>query len=386
LQNVQKFLIVFIILINFVAYSLSNSMKFLQNLPGFLFALSVIFMTACSTKSGEAPKIGRNSDQKPVTADAIVVTHSALENDIKTNGTLMPAEEVELRSETPGRIVSINFREGAHVSKGDLLVKIDDRELQAQLKKLQLDEKLAMDDVSRKEKLLEINAVSREEYDKAVNTLEVTRANIDLVETQISKTEIRAPFSGIVGLRQVSNGGYVSSATLVSSLRQVDPVKLEFAVPEKYREKLRPGTPVSFSIDGVNKDFRASVYAIEPSADPLTHSIKLRAMCPNPGNQLVPGAFARINIELDKLTNSISVPAEAIIPVIDGQKVLVSRNGKVASQKVETGFRSETMVQITKGLNDGDTVFISGLLVLKDDMKANPRIVNPSGDDTGGAE
>jgi membrane fusion protein (multidrug efflux system) len=348
-----------------------------NNRSGVVILLVIIaLVSACTTKSGEPSKSGKKGDLKPAVADAIVVVHDMLENKIKTNGTLMPAEEVELHSETPGRIVSINFSEGAHVNKGDLLVKIDDRELQAQLKKLQLDEELAADDASRKEKLLEISAVSREDYDKAVNQLEVTRANISLVETQISKTEIRAPFCGIVGLRQVSPGGYVSTTTVVSTLQQVDPVKLEFSVPEKYREKLKPGTPVSFAIDGINKDFTAKVYAVEPAADPLTHSIKLRAVCSNPGNRLTPGAFAQISIRLDNLKDAITVPAEAIIPVIDGQKVLVCRDGKVVSQKVETGIRNETMVQITKGLNDGDTVFVSGLLVLKDEMKANPRIVS----------
>ena len=361
-------------------------MKFLSNLAGFNIMLFMLLLTACSTKSGDLPKNCRKGDQKPAVADAIVVTHNTLENNITANGILLPAEEVELRSEISGRIVSINFREGARVGKGDLLVKIDDRDLQAQLKKLQLDEKLASDDASRKEKLLEINAVSREDYDKAVNILEVTRANISLLETQISKTEIRAPFSGITGLRQVSPGGYVSSSTLISKLQQVDPVKVEFSVPEKYSEKLRTGTPVSFTIDGINREFTARIYAIEPSSDPLTHTIKMRASCPNPGNLLLPGAFARISIEMEKLNNAVMVPAEAIIPVIDGQKVLVCRNGKVASQKIGTGIRNEKMVQVTNGLNDGDTVFISGLLVLKDDMRANPRVVTHPVSGSGGTQ
>lgn len=361
-------------------------MKFFSNLSFLNLLLIILYLTACSTKSGDLPKNGKKGDQKPAVADAIVVTSNILENNITANGTLLPAEEVELRSETPGRIVSINFQEGTRVNKGDLLVKIDDRDLQAQLKKLHLDEKLASDDASRKEKLLEINAVSREDYDKAVNLLEVTRANISLLETQISKTEIRAPFSGIIGLRQVSPGGYVSSSTLISKLQQVDPVKVEFSVPEKYRERLRAGASVSFTIDGINRNFTARIYAIEPSADPLTHSIKMRALCPNPDNILVPGVFARISIEMEKLKNAVMVPAEAIIPVIDGQKVLVYRNGTVASQKVGTGIRNERMVQVTSGLNDGDTVFVSGLLVLKDAMKANPRIISYSFTGSGGSQ
>lgn len=353
-------------------------MKYIQRNTAVLLFFLVMLLAACTTRSGERSAIGYKNEQKPAVADAIVLTDSVLDHSIKTNGTLLPAEEVEIRSETPGRIVSINFKEGSYIGKGELLVKMDDRELQAQLRKLNLEEKLIAEDAARKEKLLEINAISHEDYDKVINQLEITRANIMLAEVQVAKTEIRAPFSGIVGLRQVSTGGYVSTSTLVSRLQQVDPVKLEFTIPEKYREKIKPGVSVSFTIDGIRKVFIASVYAIEPAADPLTHSIRLRALCPNPGNLLLPGAFARVEIKLEKLNNAITIPAEALIPVIDGQKVLVCRNGKVASQKVETGIRSERMVQITEGLNQGDTVFISGLLVLKDEMKANPRLVQLS--------
>jgi len=348
------------------------------SLPVFCTAVALCFLSGCSTKSGNNTAAGKKGDQKPASADAVVVMPGKLDNCIEANGTLLPGEEVEIRSETPGRIVSIDFREGSRVGKGQLLVKIDDRELQAQLKKLLLDEKLAKDDAARKEKLLEINAVSREEYEKAVNQLEVIQANIGLVKTQISKTEIRAPFNGVVGLRQVIAGGYVSSATLVSKLQQVDPLKLEFSVPEKYLRDMKVGTPVSYTVEGMNKTFSAKVYAIEPAVDPLTHSITMRALCPNPGNLLMPGAFARIKIVLETLNDAITVPSEAIIPEINGQKVLVCRGGKVTSQKVETAIRNEQMVQIISGLQQGDTVFISGLLVLKDGMKANPKIVDGS--------
>lgn len=346
----------------------------------------ILALAGCSNQSNDKKKPDNKSATKQVMADAVVVSASTLENTISTNGTLLPAEEVELRSELPGRIVGINFHEGSQVGKGDLLVKIDDRELQAQLAKLRLDEKLAGEDVFRKQKLLEINAVSREEYDKAVNQQEIVKANISLLNAQISKTEIRAPFTGIVGLRQVSEGGYISTSTLIAKLQQVDPVKLEFAVPEKYRQNLKPGTKVNFTVDGSETQFTAAVYAIEPASDPLTHSIKLRAVCANPGKVLLPGAFARITIGLHKLNNAIMLPAEAIIPNLNGQKVLVCQNGKVVSQQVETGIRSEKQIQITSGINVGDTVFISGLLVLKDKMEALPRIVNLQSIDSTGTK
>ena len=330
-----------------------------------IFALAI--QVAAGGCKGSRNEQQANAGPKAITVGGLIVQPRILENTIATTGNVIANEEVELRSEVPGRIVSINFDEGSHVNKGSLLLKIDDRELQAQLKKLQVDEKQASDDLYRKEKLLELKAVSQEEYDKAYNTLGITQAQMDLIRTQISKTEIYAPFSGQIGLRQVSPGGFVSSSTLVARLQQTDPVKVDFAVPEKYRGKVQKGTLIKFRVEGNDSSFTGHVYAIEPKIDPATRNVSLRAYCPNPSGILIPGSFAKVEIVLDKIRDALVIPSEAIIPQMTGEKVFACRNGKASSQIIRTGIRTEREVEVTEGLKPGDTLITTGLLQLRED-------------------
>ncbi|MEI7500993.1 MAG: efflux RND transporter periplasmic adaptor subunit [Bacteroidota bacterium] len=330
-----------------------------------------LILSGCRGNSKEKTDTGA---PKIITVGAIIIRTRTLENNILATGNVIANEEVELRSEIPGRIVTINFGEGSLVTKGDLLLKIDDRELQAQLKKLQVDEKQARDDLYRKEKLLELKAVSQEEYDKAFNTLGITQAQIELIRTQISKTEIYAPFTGQIGLRQVSPGGFVSSSTLVARLQQIDPVKIDFAIPEKYRGKVQRGTLIKFRVEGSDSTFAGHVYAIEPKIDPVTRNVSLRALCTNPKGILVPGAFAKVDIVLDNMKDALVIPSEAIIPVLNGEKIYVCRNGKAQSQIIETGIRTEREVQVTSGINPGDTVITTGILQLREDIGVKVRL------------
>jgi membrane fusion protein (multidrug efflux system) len=333
--------------------------------------ITLLSLPAChSADKGNSDKSG---GPKAITVGAVVIQPGELENKIISTGTLLANEEVELRSEVPGRIVDINFEEGSHVNKGSLLLKIDDRELQAQLKKLLVEEKQAKDDVYRKQKLLEMKAVSQEEYDKSFNTLGITQAQIDLVKTQISKTEIYAPFSGLIGLRQVSPGGFVSSSTLVTRLQQTDPVKIDFSIPEKYREKVKNGTLIKFRIESSENPFTGRVYAIDPKIDPGTRNLEMRALCPNPAGLLVPGAFAKVEIVLDDLKDALVIPSEAIIPQMNGEKVFTCRDGKAKSQIIRTGIRTDREVQVIEGLNPGDTVITTGLLQLREEMPVKIR-------------
>jgi membrane fusion protein (multidrug efflux system) len=362
--------------VNFIGYICNtnplfqNNLTFMPNVKSnflTLFFLSFMFLlTGCTGKPKENSASGKGA--KPISVLGVVIRPGVLDNKIQATGSLMANEEVELRSELPGRIVSINFEEGSYVDKGDLLMKTDDRELQAQLKKLRVDEKQAGDDLYRKEKLLELKAVSQEEYDRASTTLGIIQAQVELVQTQISKSAIYAPFGGQIGLRQVSPGGFVSSATLIARLQQIDPVKVEFAIPEKYRNKIGKGTLIRFSVEGIDSSFIGRVYAIDPKIDPGTRNISMRAICANPRNILVPGAFARVEILLEHLTDAIVIPSEAIVPQMNGEKVFVSRGGKAVSQIIRTGFRTEREVQITAGLSVGDTLITTGLLQLREEM------------------
>ncbi|MCX6233386.1 MAG: efflux RND transporter periplasmic adaptor subunit [Bacteroidetes bacterium] len=333
----------------------------------FLVVILVMMMASCQKKQQNTGMPA--SVQKPMEVNGIILKPKELGNKIFTTGTILANEEVEIRSEVPGRVMAINFEEGSYVGKGAVLVKINDDELQAQMKKLILDEELAKEDVYRKGKLLEINAVSQEEYDISQNQLGVIQAQIDLVRSQLIKTVISAPFSGKIGLRYVSPGGYISSAMLIARMQETNPVKIEFAVPEKYISEIEKGTVIQFNVDGTDSTFRGEIYAIEPKIDPSTRALTVRARCSNNGNLLIPGAFAKIGIILQIITDALVLPTEALIPDIRGEKVFVAVNGQAKAVYVDTGIRTEQEIQITKGLQPGDTIITTGLLQLKEGMK-----------------
>jgi membrane fusion protein (multidrug efflux system) len=338
--------------------------------------LSISLLPSCHDRQKQPAQAALA--QKPVAVNAIVVTPKTIENKIYSTGNILANEEVEIRAEVPGRITSINFQEGTDVRKGELLVKINDSELQAELKKLMLDEKLAEDDVYRKEKLLELKAISQEELDISLNQLGVIQAQIELLKARIEKASIYAPFHGKIGLRYVSPGGYISSSMLIARMQQIDPVKIEFNVPEKYNTDIRKDMEIMFEVAGSDSIFTAHVYAIDPRIDPSTRTFTVRARCANPSGLLKPGAFSNVSIILEKLTDALVLPSDALIPDIKGEKVLLSRKGKVETVYVHIGIRTDSDVQITDGISINDTVIVSGLLQLRDQMSVQPRITGNS--------
>lgn len=339
--------------------------------PLLLFPGIMLILAACNGR-GPAPETTSGGAQ-PTTVSMMLLAPGEVENKILSTGTLLANEEVEIRFEIPGRVVAIYFEEGSSVNKGDLMVKIEDQELQAQLKKLLVEEQEASDDVYRKQKLLELKALSQEEFDKAANQLAMVRADIELKRSQLAKTEILAPFSGQVGLRQVSPGEYVSPSATIAMLQQVDPVKIEFTIPEKYSGMVKKGTSIHFTVAGSDEVYTGQIYAVEPRIDPSTRNITLRAVCPNPTRRLMPGAFARVEIILQKLQDALMIPSEAIIPTISGEKVFLCRNGRAQSSMITTGIRTEREVQILEGLSAGDSLITSGLLQLREAMPVIPR-------------
>jgi membrane fusion protein (multidrug efflux system) len=345
------------------------------------FAAGFLLLAGCEKKKESAPSGPRKAGAIPV--EAIVVKTDSLQNIIYSTGSLLPNEKVELRNEVPGRITGIFFNEGSEVQKGAVLLKINDRDLQAQLNKNTVQEQMARDDEFRKKKLLEIKAISQEEYDIAANQLKSVQAEKQLLEAQIAKTEVCAPFSGKIGLRSVSPGSFIPSNTVIATLQQVDPIKIEFSVPEKYTPLVKEGMTVHFGIDYSNKDFSGRVYAVESGIDAATRTVKVRALCSNPGRLLVPGTFARISLVLENLPDAIKIPSEAIVGDISGSRVFVIRNGKAAAVPVETGIRTEKDIQITSGLQPGDSLIITGLLQVNDGMpvmvKGRSPKMNPAG-------
>ena len=312
----------------------------------------------------EADKVmpANSPSKKVLNVNATIVKPQMLVDEIPIIGSLLPDEEVNLSFETSGKITDINFEEGTYVTKGQLLAKVNDRPLQAQLQRLVAQLKLAEDRVFRQDALLKRDAVSKEAYEQAT-----LNADIELVRAQIEQTELRAPFDGIIGLRQVSVGTYASPTTIVAKLTKISPLKVEFSVPESYAKDVEIGTTLNFSLTGSLNKYEARVYARESSLDPETRSLTIRALYPNPSG-IMPGRFASITLRKQAYENALAIPSEAIVPEMGKDKVFLYKNGKAEPVDIVTGIRTDALVQAVQGLNEGDTVIVSGTQQLRTGM------------------
>ena len=322
-----------------------------------------LFFGGCNQGNSNQP--GKNSP-KPggLQIEALIVQPQILNNRIFTTGTLMANEEVELRPEIGGRVTGVFFEEGTRVKKGELMLRINDSELKAGLKRKQIEEKLASDEEQRREGLLKINGISKEEYERSLNALEVIKAEREIIESQLAKTAIYAPFDGIVGLRQVSEGSFANSNSLVATMQQIDPMKVEFSVPEKYAGQIKKGLAVRIYVGGEGAEFGGTIYAVESKIELSTRTIKARARIANPKQALIPGSFAKVEINLETISDAIVIPSGAIIPELEGEKVFVFEGGKAKAVPIKTGIRTEIGTQVIEGVKSQDTLILTGLLQL----------------------
>lgn len=330
---------------------------------GVLLAIKFIFFP--SESSEQDTKGGKSGGGGPSNVTAMVLQSEKLSNEVYASGTIMANEEVQLHPELSGKITQLNFQEGSKVSKGQLLVKINDADLQATYKKLQLQNKLAEEKLNRQKQLLAINGISQEEFDILQNQYDVIKSEMDFATAQIAKTEIRAPFDGVVGLKSVSEGAYVSPASIIASIQQINPVKIDFSVSERYSSVVRKGDKVLFTIEGNKEQFTAQVFAFEPKIDMATRTLQVRAICSNAKGDIFPGSFARVQLALSDIDSTLMLPTEAVIPDLKGKKVYRIKDGKAESVKVITGLRTDEKIQITEGLNIGDTIIIRGIMSLR---------------------
>jgi membrane fusion protein, multidrug efflux system len=332
--------------------------------------LCSMMFSACGSKSSDpAPRVSSRSNV--MTVSGVIVTSSPLDNIVMSSGTVLASESVDLASEVAGRVDHISFKEGAHVKKDDLLIKINDDDLQAQLKKTELQIQLASEQADRQKRLLETNNTSKEQCDIAVNLVSTLKADRDNLLVSIRKREIRSAFDGIIGLRYVSEGSYVTPSTRIASVQKINPLKVDFAVPEKYAGKVRVGDLVKFHSDETNLEFSGKVYAIEPEIESTTRTLQLRALCDNRAESIFPGGYVHVELRLKEPGGALMIPTQAIIPVLKGQTVLVRKNGVVVSVAVKTGIRTPSAIQVLDGLSAGDTVLTTGILQLRPGMPVN---------------
>jgi membrane fusion protein (multidrug efflux system) len=330
----------------------------------FLLALPKILSFDVATQ-------GQGGDEQPqdsrVPVTFQVVERQKLAQEVHTVGTILSYEEIEVRCEISGKIDKIYFLEGGKIKKGGRLLEINDDEMQAQLVTATYRAELAEQQAARQRQLFEKKLASQQEYDTAVANLNVAKGQVQLLRTQIEKTDIRAQFDGIVGLRFVSEGSYVSPSTVITTLQNSDSVKIDFTFPEKYAAEVIAGNRITFSTQGSSNEYTGTIYAIPPRIDPETRTLRIRAISPNTDGALIPGAFANVKVLLQE-RQELLIPTYALIPELKGHKVLLMQGGKAAMQAVEIGRRTEEHVQITQGLSAGDTLITSGILQLRPGM------------------
>jgi membrane fusion protein (multidrug efflux system) len=305
--------------------------------------------------------------------ETVVVRPQSLVERLSTTGTVRANEEVELVSEISGKVADVLFREGSRVAAGELLVKIDDTQLRAERDRAAYRLGLAETREARQKRLLGEGLVSQEEYDFALSELNVLRAELELAEARLVKTAIRAPFAGVIGLRDVSPGSYLTPERRIATLHDVDPVKVDFSVPEKYSGALRVNDVVQFRTRGSDEVHRGRIVAIEPRVDLATRSLTLRAASRNPDGVLVPGAFADVEVVVRHIEGALAIPSRAVIPELGGKKVFVVENGQAQPRQVETGLRTEDSVEVTRGLAPEDRVIVSAIQRLRPGLPVEPQ-------------
>ena len=339
----------------------------MKHLASFLILVFTISVFSCKDQKN-APPTDKKQPDTALKVNGIIASKVSRTENIKTTGTILPGEKVEVKSEISGRITQLYFKEGSVVKKGQILARLDDSQLQAEKKKMMLQVEMESIKEKRQKQLLAAKALSQEEYDLTEANLNILKSNIDIINTQIAKTTITAPFTGIVSFRDISQGAMITPNDVITTLHSIQPVKIEFSVSEKLSKDMKAGQNISFFLASDNKERKATIYAIDPQINPQTRSLVLRARYENPGNELLPGAFADINIAEGIKAEYIAIPSMAYVPDISGALVYLKKNGKVTPSKVLAAGRSESQVFIESGIEPGDTVITSGLLQIKPGM------------------
>lgn len=324
-------------------------------------ALAALMLGGPQGASAQAPQ-GMPVEAAPVRVETIT-------DDLLVVGSLLANESTVIRPEIDGRIVRLDLTEGGIARKGDLLVKLDDDSRQAELAKAEANLALSRRNFERADELYRRQNLPASSRDEALAKLRADEASLRIAQVALQKTELRAPFDGMLGLRQASVGDYVQPGAAIVGLDDVDPIKVDFRVPEVFAHRLKVGQAIQLSVDAVpGKTFTGEVYAIDPQVDVNGRSVLLRARVPNTDGPLRPGMFARVTLILDERADALVVPEEALIP--QGQSHIVFKvvDGKVAPQPVTIGIRRKGVVEITSGLSEGDTVITAGQIKVRPDM------------------
>jgi membrane fusion protein (multidrug efflux system) len=342
-------------------------MKRFLILAGIIIIIIFLVLLRIFTGKGSKKNEGTAGNDPVIPVEVYIARDTSVVYKLSTIGTLRANESVAIVSEITKKVTGVFLKEGSFVSKGQLLFKLDDADILARINKLSIEEKLAVTNEARQKAQLAKGGISQEQYDETLNNLNTIIAEIDVLKVDLAKTEIRAPFAGKIGLRNVSEGALVNPNMVLASLQDISHIKVDFSIPERYANDLHQGTTVIFTTDYSTKEYPAVIEAVEPDVEKKTRTIPLRAICENKEGNLIPGASVRVELDLQALTKKLFIPSSALIPTVKGYDVYLLKSGKAVLQAVRTGIRNRMSVQIIEGLSLSDTVVITNLLRIKPD-------------------
>lgn len=335
--------------------------------------IGIIILFSLNSCAGKTEKISPNNNRgassAPMPVEGYIVTPTVLNANVLVAGTLLPFEHTEIHPEVAGKVVALSIREGAFVKKGTLLVKLFDDDLKAQLNKFNVQLKIAEKTQQRQDELLKIGGISQQDFDLSILNVSTIKADMQILRAAINKTEIRAPFDGVLGFKNISIGAYITPQTVITTISQVNKLKLEFSVPEKYTNKVKVGNYVSFTTETSSKKYSGRIMAMESTITQENRSLKIQAIVEQVDKAITAGGFANVDFNLGEDANALMVPTQSIIPQARDKKVIVYRDGNADFNTVTTGIRDSSKVEILSGLAMGDTIITTGLLSIKPGSK-----------------
>lgn len=321
---------------------------------------AAVWLTGCKPA---APAAAQGGGGFAVQVIAIEARTQPVRETVPLVGSVAPNEFVDLKAENEGIVKEIQFEEGKRVEKGALLVVLDDTKAAAELGEAEANLKLGETTFHRSEQLLRDKLVSQQEFETASASFQRSRATTELMRRRLKDARVYAPFSGITGARQISPGQVISKNTTLTTLVDIDIVKVEVAVPERYLGQIQPGQKLEFRVDAFPKDtFLGEVYFISPQLDDRTRTALVKAQLPNPGGKLRGGMFAKLELTLTLRESALVIPEPAIVNNGDITLVFVISSTNTAVMKpVKTGLRLAGKAEILSGLLPGERVIVEGL-------------------------
>ena len=340
---------------------------------GLILFLLIVLIRILFFPDTKADENSPGIKKSPVPVKICIVKKEILGELFYCSGDLLANESVNLSPEINGRLEKIYFKEGEKVTKGDILAKLNDADLQASKRKIKAHLQLAESKEKKLRKMLDVEGISKEEYEIALTDIEITLAELQSIESQIEKTLIRAPFSGIIGLRNYSAGSIINTNSILATLQEIEQLNLDFSLPEKYTSHIKPGQNIYFKTNDSNEKLMGTVIAIEPTIDLKTRTLKVRAKVKNTKKNILPGMFASVEVNLKAQEESIYIPTESVIADMKGKKVFIVKNGTAEARIIQAGLRTDSKIQVLEGISAGDTLIISGISNLRD--KARVKLI-----------